>query len=123
MAPVPIENLLNADSHIELSCVAGAGQPATHAVVQLAEDLIPKIEEPAVRERVSQALESLLERANAELPNFEQLDFLVVAKEPWTIEGGHLTPTMKIKRSVLESQYEAELEGWYNAGQKVIWQQ
>ena len=122
VAPVPIENLLNADSHIELACVAGAGQPATHAVVQLAEELVPTLDDVAVRDRITRALESLLERANAELPNFERMDFLVVAKEPWTIEGGHLTPTMKIKRSVLESQYEAHLEGWYQAGQKVIWQ-
>ena len=36
VAPVPIENLLNSDSLVELSCVSGVGRPACFAVVQLA---------------------------------------------------------------------------------------
>ena len=122
VAPVPIENLLNADSHIELSCVAGAGQPATHAVLQLSEDLVGKLDDKAVRDRITRSLCDLIERANHELPNYERLQFLVVAREPWTVEGGQLTPTLKIKRSVLEKQYAPELESWYAAGSKVIWQ-
>ncbi len=122
VAPVPIENLLNADGHIELSCVAGSAQPATHAVVQLAEALLPTLSKPGVRAELATSLEKLLDRTNAELPNYEQMQFLVVAKSPWTIEDGQLTPTMKLKRGVVEKQYQPQLEDWYAAKTKVLWE-
>ncbi len=123
VAPVPIENLLNADSHVELSCVAGASQPATHAVIQLSETLLPTLDRPGVRERITKALEQLLARTNDELPNYEQMQFLVVAKTPWTVEDGQLTPTMKLKRSVIEEQYQPKLESWYQSRSRIIWEE
>jgi long-chain acyl-CoA synthetase len=123
VAPVPIENLLNADGHVELSCVAGSAQPATHAVLQLAEGLRPSLGDPAVRARISEELERLLDRVNAQLPNFEQMQFLVVARSPWTTEDGQLTPTMKLKRQVIEAQYQSQLAAWYAAGRRVIWEE
>ena len=43
-------------------------------------------------------------------------------KEPWQIENGFLTPTMKIKRRVLEEAYGPHLEDWYAAKSPVIWE-
>ncbi len=54
VAPVPIENLLNNNNHVELSCVAGSGRPATHAVLQLSEDLLPTLSTPGTRERLTE---------------------------------------------------------------------
>ena len=48
--------------------------------------------------------------------------FIVVAKQPWTIEAGQLTPTMKIRRGAIESLYADNMEEWYGKGQKVIWE-
>jgi long-subunit acyl-CoA synthetase (AMP-forming) len=46
-----------------------------------------------------------------------------VARERWTIESGLLTPSMKLKRAVVEAHYRPFLEDWYGRGQKVIWQE
>ena len=46
---------------------------------------------------------------------------IVVAKEPWTIENGCLTPTMKIKRNKIETVVNTKVESWYAAGGKVLW--
>ena len=43
-------------------------------------------------------------------------------KDTWTTENNILTPTMKIKRSKLESIYEKEYPKWYEMSQKVIWE-
>jgi hypothetical protein len=32
-----------------------------------------------------------------------------------------LTPTMKIKRSNIETSIAARLDGWYASGEKVLW--
>jgi long-chain acyl-CoA synthetase len=122
VAPVPIENLLNACEHVELSCVAGAGRPAAHAVVQLSEQLAGRRDDPAVRRRVIADLARLLEDVNASVPVYERIAFVAVASEPWTTEGGHLTPTLKIRRAYLESLYEPCLGEWYASRQTVIWQ-
>jgi long-chain acyl-CoA synthetase len=122
VAPAPIENLINDDPNVELSLVGGSGMPMTHGVLQLAEDLVPKLDDPEVRARLDAELEALLSKVNGQLVNFERLGFLVVAKDRWTIADGHLTPTQKIRRPILEKQYEPKHEAWYASGKKVIWE-
>lgn len=122
VAPVPIENMLNADGHVELSLVAGSGMPATHAVVQLAEHLRPKLSDAAVKAEISAALEQLLASVNRKVPDFERLAFIVVASDTWSTESGDLTPTMKLKRHVLEVKYQPRWQQWYSAERKVIWE-
>jgi long-subunit acyl-CoA synthetase (AMP-forming) len=46
---------------------------------------------------------------------------LVVAPEPWTIENGCLTPTMKIKRRGIESAVQARVIPWYGTRRPVVW--
>ncbi|MFT5684952.1 MAG: long-chain acyl-CoA synthetase [Myxococcota bacterium] len=122
IAPAPIENLINIDPHIELSLIGGSGYPTTHAVVQIAEDMLPRLSDASFKAEVDAALTTLLGKVNGEVEAYEKLGFIVVAKDRWTIEGGQLTPTMKIKRSKIEDLYLSKLDGWYAAGKKVIWE-
>ena len=85
--------------------------------------MLPRLKEPGFRDNVTAALSKLLDEVNGEIEAFEKLGFLVVVKDRWTIEAGHLTPTMKIKRSSIEGLYRDKLDGWYAAGKKVIWEQ
>jgi long-subunit acyl-CoA synthetase (AMP-forming) len=121
VAPAPIENLINANPMVELSMVSGVGQPAPFGMVVLAESIRPTVKDPAVRAQITQDLSRLLSQVNAELAEYEKLAMLVVASEPWSIENGFLTPTMKIKRSRIEKANEAQLEAWYNNTSPVIW--
>ena len=122
VAPAPIENILNNDGHIELSCVAGSGQVKPHAVVQLSEDLLPTLDQPGVKDKITKALEALIGTVNSQVEVFEQIGFIVVAKDRWTIEAGFLTPTMKIRRPKLEDTYGPQQDGWYAENKKVIWE-
>jgi long-subunit acyl-CoA synthetase (AMP-forming) len=123
VAPVPIENLINADGNIELSCVSGSGRPTAYGLVLLSEELRAKRDDPAVRERVTKELAGLLDGINSEIEEFEKLGFLVVVKDVWDIENEFLTPTMKIRRSAIEDAYAGELDAWYDSGKNVIWQE
>ena len=122
VAPVPIENLLNCDSHLELSCVSGPGRPACYATVQLAENLRPRIADQAFREEITPALEALLAQVNEQVEEYERLQFLAVVRDEWDIANDFLTPTLKIKRNVVEAAYSDYLDEWYASGKKVIWQ-
>jgi long-chain acyl-CoA synthetase len=121
VAPAPIENRLNAHPMVELSLVSGMGQPAAYALVVLAEDLRSRLGDPAVRSHVQAELARLLDDVNRELSPSERLQMIVVANEPWSIENGCLTPTMKIRRNRIESAVTHAVESWYATGSTVHW--
>ncbi len=121
VAPAPIENLLNAHPMVEMTMVSGVGQSAAFALVVLAEDIRPKLKDDAVKAQVERELSELLEKVNSTLADYEKLKMLVIAKTPWSIENGCLTPTMKIKRSRIEAQVENQVDGWYLSSKPVLW--
>lgn len=121
VSPAPIENRLNAHPLIETSLVSGVGQSSAYAMVVLAEHLRPQQGDAAFRADVEAQLTDLLKVINSELADYEQLKMIVIAKEPWTIENGSLTPTMKIKRNRIESDVSGRVEAWYAGGAKVQW--
>lgn len=121
VAPAPIENRINEHPLVELSCVSGVGQPAAYALLVLAEDIRPKASDPALRAQLEADLEEWLGEVNAGLSTYEQLEMFVVVREPWSIENGMLTPTMKLKRARIEAHVEDKLDGWYGAKKKVVW--
>ena len=67
------------------------------------------------------SLGGLLQQVNAQLVGHEQLRMMVIARDPWSIENGCLTPTMKIKRSRIEGQVGDRLEAWYGQPGPVVW--
>ena len=121
VAPAPIENKINANPLVEMSMVSGVGQPSAYAMVVLAEDIRPKVGDAAVKAHVTTELSQLLKDVNAGLPDYERLQMLVIAPEPWSIENGMLTPTMKIRRNRIEAQVQAKVENWYSTKGSVLW--
>lgn len=122
IAPAPIENMLNADNNIALSCVTGSGLKAPLALVQLSEDQQAQQKAGTLNKAEVQAdLESLLSATNDKLPGWEKLSTLVVISELWEIDNGFLTPTLKLKRAKIDDEYTSKLEGWSESGDKIIW--
>ena len=121
VAPAPIENLLNAHPMIELSMVSGVGQPSAYAMVVLSEELRPSLGAAEIRAEVERELTQLLQKVNAALSDQEQLRMLVIAPEPWSIENGLLTPTMKIRRNRIEAAVHERLPDWYARMGTICW--
>lgn len=122
VAPVPIENKLGANPKIEVVCVGGANQPATFALILLSEEQRKVATDNTARAAINAEFKALMDEVNQGLDPHEQLEFAVVVKEPWTIDNGFLTPTMKIKRNVIEKRYEPMVEQWFKKRQPVIWE-
>jgi long-subunit acyl-CoA synthetase (AMP-forming) len=104
-----------------MSIVSGVSQSAAYAMVVLAEDIRPKVKDAEVRAQVEQELSDWLGKVNADLADYEKLRMLVIASEAWSIENGYLTPTMKIKRSRIESSVESQVPSWYEKSGSVFW--
>jgi len=58
---------------------------------------------------------------NADLAHHEQVAFLAVVGEEWTIEDGVLTPTPEVKRRIVEARYEGDAPTWYDEVAPVVW--
>ena len=121
VAPAPIENRLLLSEHVELACVTGADQPQPFGMVVLSEQAMAKIREPQEKDRIGEALKSHLAQTNAGLDHHEQLHKLVVITDPWTVENGMLTPTLKLRRASIEKKYRDQVEDWYGEKDKIIW--
>jgi len=123
VAPAPIENKLSTHGAIEACCVAGSTYPQPFALLMLNADAEKACAESAEKKaELAASLTAHLAAVNAQLDDHEQLDFLVVVPEQWTVEAGFITPTMKIKRPVIESVYARHFDGWAAARKSVIWQ-
>lgn len=120
VAPSPIENKLGTSAHIEVCCVSGADQGQPHALIMLSEEGVAHAN--ANRDAITAEFEAHRKAINDKLSPHEQLQFLAIVKDSWDIDNGFLTPTMKIKRNVIEDAYLPHVDEWYAARQGVIWQ-
>ena len=101
VSPVPIEGKLAGNPLIDQVCVMGSGLRAPVAVVVPA----PSTQDMP-QDALKESLEATLHEVNGSLESHEKLSTIFVVDDPWTIENGLLTPTLKIKRDKLESLYE-----------------
>ena len=62
---------------------------------------------------VVQLFEDVVERQNAGLARYEQIKKFRILPESLSIESGHLTPTLKVKRRVVESDFKGLIEEMY----------
>jgi len=122
IAPAPIENRLMSHDAIEMVCVSGANQTQPHALVMLAEESRPKMADEAFRKEIEESFKKLIADVNKTVDPHEQLAFITVMSDEWSIENSFLTPTMKLKRNVVEDAYQEQVENWYAQRQPVIWQ-
>ena len=72
------------------------------------------------RKEVHDLLWADVEAINAELPSYETVKKLVICNEDWTIENGMLTPSMKVKRRVVEKAYENVLDAFYTGSMQTV---
>lgn len=67
----------------------------------------------AAHDEVKKLVAQAVEKANAKLAGYEQVKKWAVVGDEWTDKTGELTPTLKIKRKVLEERYRATLDAFY----------
>ncbi|HEX2163572.1 MAG TPA: AMP-binding protein [Thermoanaerobaculia bacterium] len=125
VAPQAIEAKLKAISGVEQAVVIGDRRNYLTALLtvepgQAAAALAAAGEEApsdpaalAAHPALRRHLEAEVERVNATLARYEQIKRFAVLPGPFSVEGGELTPTLKLKRRVIHDKHAGEIEALY----------
>ncbi len=123
VAPAPIEGKLASFSRIEAVMVSGVAFPQPFALAMLPAGQWGALQAADARREFTEELSAHLIVVNDQLDPHERLDFIAVVPEQWTVEAGFVTPTLKIKRNVVESHYNKYFEVWAKQRKPVVWHQ
>lgn len=113
--PAPVESKLLQTPELAQVCVVGSGMPSAMALCTLSENARNHAIE-SLQETLHQALLSV----NKSLEHHEQLSKLIVLAEEWTIQNGLLTPTLKIKRKMVDACFGEQYGNWSKAPDTII---
>ncbi len=122
VAPAPIESRLMEHPAVEACCLMGAGQPSPFAVVMLADAVRTQCGDREKRAATERSLGELMVAVNAVLAPFERLSMIVIADGPWTVANGLVTPTLKLRRGLLEERYQRKIDEWRAQDALVVWE-
>jgi len=119
IAPQLIENTMKQSRFIEQIMVIGDGQKMPAAFIQPSFDFVKEwakihhieigttnqeiITNLKVIERIQEEVNTL----NEKFGNWEKIKRFELTPDIWSIEGGHLTPTLKLKRKIVMEKYQS----------------
>lgn len=63
--------------------------------------------------KVQKVYEAIVEKVNGTLAHFETIKKVIVVPDEWNIESGELTPSMKLKRRVINEKYKDKIDALY----------
>lgn len=124
LAPVDLEMAITADPLFEQAMVVGEAKPFVSVFVVLNETawreaaeslhLVPN--DPASLTGAGAAfLLSRIQNAAREFPRYAVPRAVWATLEPWTVENGLITPTLKLKRPVLQQRLGEQIAGIYRS--------
>lgn len=124
VSPEDLEMALRMDPWVEQCMVVGEGQPLLAALVVLAhtpwvefakaQGLDPADPANLAHPRLIRVLLRHLDSRLAKFPKYARIRRVHALLEPWTPENGLLTPTLKIRRKMLQERYAAQIEALYD---------
>lgn len=117
IVPAKVENLYGNNEDIEQLCLLGLGMPHPIMVIIPSESGGSK-----AKDELEESLQTTMKAVNQKLPNYTRVGTMVVSKDPFTVENGLLTPTLKVKRFNVNAKYRDVLRGYCEDSKKVIWE-
>jgi len=115
VSPLIIEKYISEKIKVESLCLIGPGLPMPILLI------VPYHFQHMNKLRYEQSVLTMMKILNETLHSHEKIKGIMFIKEPWSIENGILTPTLKIKRHELEKRYHDRALNWPD-DKIIIWE-
>lgn len=128
VAPQALENKMKESPYIEQMMVVGADRKFVSALVvpsfmQLRKYMRDNYPNMSVTDNNSQLIkmpeviaqmQKQIDKYNVEFSHPEQIKKIALLPDEWTIDSGELTPSLKVKRKVIEQKFSKQIENIYS---------
>ena len=120
--PADMEAAILMDALFEQVLVLGESRPYLTALVVLNDENKAAFyhqfdsvdDENERKQKIKHAAMERLCDALKSFPGYAQVRNVLIVEEPWTVENEMITPTLKVKRNVVMSHYQSEIEALYH---------
>jgi len=124
IAPTPIENMFLASKYIDQFILIGDRRMFLSALIVPAYEALKEyadanriqyetLDDLVNLKQIYELLDKELGQFQKKLANFERVRKFAILDKPFTIEGGELTPSLKVKRKVIEERYKDLIDDMY----------
>ncbi len=125
VAPQNIEVVLKGYSGISQACVIGDTRKHLTCLFTLDADSLPRLceqlgisvlsmEEAAQNEAIVSTVQTYVDEVNASLARYETIKYFRILPDDFSVETGELTPTLKMKRKVVNQKYKHIIDSMYD---------
>jgi long-chain acyl-CoA synthetase len=123
IAPTALESALKQSRFIEQVMVIGENEKMPAALIQLNFEFIKEwaerhqhvITDITSDEKLINRIQKEVDFHNQKFGKWEQIKKFKITPDKWSIESGHLTPTMKMKRNIIKEKYKNLYQKIYNS--------
>ncbi len=120
VAPAPMETRLMQDPAIERAVVIGDERPYVTALVvpdwktlEVEQGITGRPEDLCEDERAQAVVQRAIDEVNRDLGSWEAIKYVTLLPHDFTEESGELTPTLKVRRRVVQERYRDRIEMMY----------
>jgi len=123
IAPAALESEFKQSRFIEQIMVIGEGEKMPAALIQLHLDFINEwakrhhhtVKDITSDKKIIDRIQEEINYYNQKFGKWEQIKKFEITPDEWTIDAGHLTPTMKMRRKIIKEKYKHLYQKIYNS--------
>jgi long-chain acyl-CoA synthetase len=132
VAPAEMEGYLQSIPGVGQAVVVGDRQPYLSALIVLDPEALPELEvasqvsgltdvataarHPEVKAYIEQEMQQV---CNAKVARYQTIKKIQILPHIFSVDGGELTPTLKVKRNIVNEKYAREIAAFYEGGAQV----
>ncbi|UCH28821.1 MAG: long-chain fatty acid--CoA ligase, partial [Myxococcales bacterium] len=129
VAPAEMEGYLQSIPGVGQAVVVGDRQPYLSALIELDPEALPELEvasqisgltdvataarNPEVKAYIEQEMEHV---CNSKVARYQTIKKINILPTTFSVDGGELTPTLKVKRNIVNEKYAGEIAAFYEGG-------
>lgn len=125
IAPTQIENLISTLSYVENVVIIGNERLYVTALIVPDRDELKELagknnieyslySDILTNKKILEIIKKDIDRLQADLAPYERVKKFTLLEKHFSIESGELTPTLKVKRKVIDRDFNTEIEKMYN---------